>query len=115
MLLFSIDFFSCLDQLENELDNLQQELHTLKIQTNKSNQIEHVRQSIARVHIVQNQMIKDNLRKFYQGEKHKPKDLRPKKTRAMRRLLTPEEESIKLEKTRRKNRALPKRTFAIKE
>ncbi len=114
--------FYVLDQLENELNNLQQELHTLKIRTNKSDQIQHVRKSIARIHIVQNQMTKDNLRKFYQGEKHKPKDLkhkpkdlRPKQTRAMRRLLTPEEESIKLSKTRRKNCAFPKRIFAVKD
>jgi large subunit ribosomal protein L35e len=60
-------------------------------------------------------MTKDNLRKFYQGEKYKPKDLRPKQTRAMRRLLTPKEESINLAKTQRKNCAFPKRTFAVKD
>ena len=62
-----------------------------------------IRKSIAHIHIVQNQTIKDNLRKFYHGEKYKPKDLRPKQTRAMRRLLTPKEQSITLKKTQRNN------------
>ncbi len=64
------------------------------------------------MHIVQNQTRKDNLRSFYHGEKYKPKDLRPKQTRAMRRLLTTKED---LAKTQRKKRAYPKRTFAIKD
>ena len=83
----------------------------MRIPTKKSD----VRKSIAHVHIVRNQMTKENLRKFYQGEKYKPKDLRPKQTRAMRRMLTPEEEAIQLAKTRRKNCGFPKRTFAVKD
>jgi large subunit ribosomal protein L35e len=114
---FSIIFnrFKYLDELEKELNNLHQELNRLKIETNKANKIENVRKSIAYVHIVQNQTTKDNLRKFYHGEKYKPKDLRPKQTRAMRRLLTPKEESKNLEKIQRKKWAFPKRTFAVKD
>jgi len=104
-----------LDEMENELNNLHEELNTLKIGTKKSDQIHHVRKSIAHLNIVQNQIMKDNLRKFYHGEKYKPKDLRSKQTRAMRRLLTPKEQSINLAKIQRKNWAFPKRTFAIKD
>ncbi len=90
-------------------------MNSLKIGTNKSDKITNVRKSIARVHIVQNQTTKENLREFYRGEKYKPKDLRPKQTRAMRRLLTSKEESVNLAKTQRKNWAFPKRTFAVKD
>jgi large subunit ribosomal protein L35e len=58
-------------------------------------------------------MTKDNLRKFYQGETYKLNDLRPKQTRAMRRLLTPKEESMNLAKAQRKNWAFQKSTFVI--
>ena len=36
-----------------------------------------------------NQKQKDNLRKFYSGKKYKPLDLRPKKTRAIRKVVGP--------------------------
>ena len=32
---------------------------------------------------------KENLRKFYKGKKYKPLDLRPKKTRAIRKVVEP--------------------------
>ncbi|KAH9500330.1 60S ribosomal protein L35 [Bulinus truncatus] len=53
------------------------------------------RKSVARVLTVINQTQKENLRKFYRKKTHKPKDLRPKKTRAMRRALTPFELTLK--------------------
>merc|ERR1711915_617190 len=46
-----------------------------------------VRKSIARVYIVMHQKQKENLRKFYKGKKYKPLDLRPKKTRAIRKVI----------------------------
>lgn len=97
------------------MNNLQEELNTLKITGKNSNKIEAVQKSIVNVHIVQNQTTKENLREFYRGKKYKPKDLRPKQTRAMRRLLTPKEESISLAKTQKKKAAFPKRTFAVKD
>lgn len=83
--------------------------------SNKPQRRKDIRKSIAHAHIGQNQMVKENLRKFYQGEKYQPKDLRPKQTRAMRRLLTEEEQRMTLPKQHRKNCAFPKRTFAVKE
>ena len=47
-----------------------------------------VRKSIARVLTVMNQKARQNLREYYKGKKYLPLDLRPKKTRAIRRRLT---------------------------
>ena len=49
-----------------------------------------------------------------QNKKYKPLDLRPKKTRAIRKALTPHEKSIKTAKELRKMRAFPQRKFAVK-
>ena len=73
-----------------------------------------VRKSIARVLTVINQTQKENLRKFYKGKKYKPLDLRPKKTRAMRRRLTKHEEKLKTKKQQRKERLYPLRKYAVK-
>ena len=55
----------------------------------KLSKIRVVRKSIARVYIVMHQKQKENLRKFYKGKKYKPLDLRPKKTRAIRKVVAP--------------------------
>jgi hypothetical protein len=47
-----------------------------------------VRKSIARVLTVTNQKARQNLREYYKDKKYLPLDLRPKKTRAIRRRLT---------------------------
>ena len=73
-----------------------------------------VRKSIARVLTVINQTQKENLRKFYKGKKYKPVDLRPKKTRAIRRALSAYESSRKTAKAVARERAWPTRKFAIK-
>ncbi|KAJ7405968.1 hypothetical protein WISP_136433 [Willisornis vidua] len=49
-----------------------------------------------------------------EGKKYKPLDLRPKKTRAMRRRLNKHEENLKTKKQQRKERLYPARKFAIK-
>ncbi|GFO45608.1 60S ribosomal protein l35-like [Plakobranchus ocellatus] len=74
-----------------------------------------VRKSVARVLTVINQTQKENLRKFYRKKAFKPKDLRHKKTRAIRRALTPYELSIKSKKQLRKQRLYPMRKYAVKE
>merc|ERR1719436_339252 len=73
-----------------------------------------MRKSIARVHIVMAQKQKENLRKFYKSKKYKPLDLRPKKTRAIRKALTPHEKNLKTRKTLKKIRSFPQRKFAVK-
>lgn len=73
-----------------------------------------VRKAIARVYIVMHQKQKENLRKFYRNKKFKPLDLRPKKTRAIRRQLTKHEQKLKTRKELRKMSAFPPRVFAVK-
>nr|XP_045015466.1 60S ribosomal protein L35-like [Jaculus jaculus] len=80
----------------------------------KLSKIRVVQKSIARVLTVINQTQKENLRKFYKGKKYKPLDLRPKKTRAMRRRLTKHEEKLKTKKQRQKERLYPLRKHAVK-
>ncbi|KAJ8260983.1 hypothetical protein COCON_G00167060 [Conger conger] len=80
----------------------------------KLSKIRIVRKSIARVLTVINQTQKDNLRKLYKGKKYKPLDLRPKKTRAIRRMLNKHEEGLKTKRMQRKARLYPIRKFAIK-
>ena len=74
-----------------------------------------IRKSIARVLTVIHQTQKENLRKFYKGKKYKPLDLRPKKTRAIRRALTAREKKLKTKKQWRKERLYPKRKYAVRE
>ncbi|XP_074918095.1 large ribosomal subunit protein uL29-like [Chelonoidis abingdonii] len=103
-----------------QLDDLKVELSQLQVAkvtggaTAKLSKIRVVRKSIARVLTVINQTQKENLRKFYKGKKYKPLDLRPKKTRAMRRRLNKYEESLKTKKQQRKERLYPVRKLAVK-
>lgn len=72
-----------------------------------------VRKSIARVLTVISQTQRKALRGYYKNKKFLPLDLRPKKTRAIRRRLTKHELSIKSIKTIKKDRAFPKRKYAV--
>merc|ERR1712121_333836 len=89
------------DDLLKQLDELKTELQSLRVAkvtggaASKLAKIHTVRKSIARLMTVMNQTKKENLRKFYRPKKYLPKDLRPKKTRAIRRLLSPYEKSLK--------------------
>ncbi|GAB1286308.1 60S ribosomal protein L35 [Apodemus speciosus] len=132
------------EELLKQLDDLKVELSQLRVAkvtggaASKLSKIRVVRKSIARVLTVINQTQKENLRKFYkqaaesllwrlsplgilggaasphQGKKYKPLDLRPKKTRAMRRRLTKHEEKLKTKKQQRKERLYPLRKYAVK-
>uniref|UniRef100_A0A452HFF4 Large ribosomal subunit protein uL29 n=1 Tax=Gopherus agassizii TaxID=38772 RepID=A0A452HFF4_9SAUR len=108
------------EELLKQLDDLKVELSQLRVAkvtggaASKLSKIRVVRKSIARVLTVINQTQKENLRKFYKGKKYKPLDLRPKKTRAMRRRLNKYEESLKTKKQQRKERLYPVRKFAVK-
>lgn len=73
-----------------------------------------MRKAIARVYIVMHQKQKENLRKLYKNRKYKPLDLRPKKTRAIRRALSKHEKRIKTQKEIRKRSVFPPRKFALK-
>ena len=83
------------EDLTKQLDDLKTELAQLRVAkvtggaASKLSKIRVIRKSIARVHIVMHQKQKENLRKFYKGKKYKPLDLRPKKTRAIRKVVEP--------------------------
>merc|ERR1711973_46756 len=108
------------EELNKKLEDLKNELATLKVAkvtggaASKLSKIRIVRKSIARVYIVMHQKQKENLRKFYKGKKYIPLDLRPKKTRAIRKALTPHEQSLKTRKEEFALRRFPQRKFAVK-
>nr|CAG4641417.1 EOG090X0NXS [Eulimnadia texana] len=108
------------EELLKQLDDLKKELSQLRVAkvtggaASKLAKIRVVRKSIARVLIVMNQKQKENLRKLYKNKKYKPLDLRPKKTRAIRRALTKYESGRKTSKELRQTRAFPMRKFAVK-
>lgn len=81
---------------------------------NKLSKIKVVRKNIARVLTVVNQKTRAALKEEYAKKKYVPIDLRAKKTRAIRRRLTKHQASAKTEKQIKKERAFPKRKFAVK-
>ncbi|KAF8272061.1 ribosomal protein L35 [Lactarius quietus] len=109
------------NDLAKQLTDLKQELLVLRVQkiaggaASKLTKINTVRKSIARVLTVTNQKARQNLREYYKKKKYLPLDLRPKKTRAIRRRLTKHERSLKTLKQRKKDIHFPKRKYAIKE
>uniref|UniRef100_A0A8D3DPQ8 Large ribosomal subunit protein uL29 n=1 Tax=Scophthalmus maximus TaxID=52904 RepID=A0A8D3DPQ8_SCOMX len=108
------------EELLKQLDDLKNELSQLRVAkvtggaASKLSKIRVVRKSIARVLTVINQTQKENLRKFYKGKKYKPLDLRPKKTRALRRRLNKHEEGLRTKKQQRKELLYSIRKFAVK-
>ncbi|XP_076454742.1 large ribosomal subunit protein uL29-like isoform X2 [Babylonia areolata] len=82
--------------------------------TFKLTKIRSVRKSLARVMTYVNQEMKRHLRRHFRSQKHIFKDLRPKKTRAIRRHLTPHEKDLKTPKQQRKERLYPVRVYAVK-
>ncbi|KAJ2826949.1 60S ribosomal protein L35, L29, partial [Coemansia erecta] len=88
-------------ELTQTLDQYKRELLDLKVQQvagasdAKSSKIHDMRKNIARVLTVITQQNRDAVRAKYAGKKHIPKDLRAKKTRALRRAMTKSELSRK--------------------
>jgi len=108
------------NDLSKQLAELKNELLNLRVQkiaggsAAKLTKINTVRKSIARVLTVMNQKQRQNLREFYKDKKYMPLDLRPKKTRAIRRRLTPHEKKQKTLKQRKKDIHFPLRKYAVK-
>lgn len=97
-------------ELQGQLKDLKAELSLLRVAKvtggapNKLSKIKVVRTSIARVLTVISQKQKAALREAYKNKKLLPLDLRPKKTRAIRRRLTKHQLSLKT--TTRRHRPL---------
>jgi len=108
------------NDLAKQLTELKQELLQLRVQkiaggsASKLTKIHTVRKSIARVLTVMNQKARQNLREYYKKKKYMPLDLRPQRTRAIRRRLTPSEKSRITEKQHKKNIHFPIRKYAVK-
>lgn len=105
------------EELESQLIDLKKELAELKVQKLQRPslpKINTVRKNIARVLTVINEQQREAVRQLYKGKKYQPKDLRAKKTRALRRALTKFEASRITEKQRKKQIAFPQRKYAIK-
>ncbi|KAK2582591.1 hypothetical protein KPH14_004879 [Odynerus spinipes] len=107
-------------ELLKQLEELKTELTNLRVAkvtggaASKLSKIRVVRKAIARVYIIMHQKQKENLRLLFKNKKYKPLDLRPKKTRAIRRKLTPFQASRKTLKEIRKQSAFPPRKYALK-
>nr|ACJ86160.1 unknown [Medicago truncatula] len=106
--------------LLNQLKDLKAELAPLRVAKvtggapNKLSKIKVVRLNIAQVLTVISQKQKTALREAYKSKKYLPLDLRPKKTRAIRRRLTKHQSSLKTEREKKKEIYFPVRKYAIK-
>ncbi|KAH8061709.1 ribosomal protein [Aureococcus anophagefferens] len=74
-------------------------------------QLEELKNELAQLRVAKTQ--KGKLREVYAGKKFVPKDLRAKKTRALRRALTADEKSKKTLKQAKKDANFPARKFAV--
>mmetsp|Transcript_92 Transcript_92/g.243 ORF Transcript_92/g.243 Transcript_92/m.243 type:complete len:122 (+) Transcript_92:173-538(+) len=108
------------DELLKQLSDSRKELSDLAVAkvtggaASKVAKIGSVRKNIARILTVHNQQQKAAIRKASAGQKYISKDLRLKKTRAMRRALTKAERSQKTLKQQKRDTHFPQRKFAIK-
>merc|ERR1712038_970503 len=89
------------EELMHQLTELKTELQQLNVAKvtggapSKLSKIKVVRKSIARVLTVISQTQRENLKKFYASKKYSPLDIRTRKTRAIRRKLTKNEQGRK--------------------
>eukprot|EP00420_Gonyaulax_spinifera_P039698 CAMPEP_0197877304 /NCGR_PEP_ID=MMETSP1439-20131203/6026_1 /TAXON_ID=66791 /ORGANISM="Gonyaulax spinifera, Strain CCMP409" /LENGTH=123 /DNA_ID=CAMNT_0043496641 /DNA_START=89 /DNA_END=460 /DNA_ORIENTATION=+ len=106
-------------ELLKELDEMKAELAQLRVAqvaggaASKLAKIKIVRKNIARILTVYNQKQKAEARKQYKGKKYLPLDLRPKKTRAIRRALKVEQKYAKTQKMKTRMSNFPMRRYAV--
>merc|ERR1712107_834100 len=108
------------DELTKQLSDLKNELVELRVAKvtggapSKLAKIGDVRKSIARVNTVFRQTQKAHTRKFYAGKKYVPVDVRPKKTRAIRRQLSKAQLEKRTLRETKKSTHFPMRKYAVK-
>mmetsp|Transcript_102566 Transcript_102566/g.249307 ORF Transcript_102566/g.249307 Transcript_102566/m.249307 type:complete len:125 (-) Transcript_102566:73-447(-) len=106
--------------LLKQLDDLKKELASLRVEkvttgaASKLARIKVVRKAIARVLTVYNQKQKSALREAFGTGKFVPRDLRHKRTRAIRRRLSKSEATKKTVKQQKKESNFPMRRYAVK-
>merc|ERR1711896_65971 len=102
-----------------EFEEMKAELSTLRVAkvtggaSSKLAKIKIVRKNIARILTVFNQKTKNEARKEWKGKKYTPLDLRPKKTRAIRRALKTEQKFAKTTRQKTRDSNFPMRRFAV--
>ncbi|CAM9261519.1 unnamed protein product [Sphacelaria rigidula] len=107
-------------ELTGQLTDLRTELQSLRVAqvtggaASKLAKIKTVRKKIARVLTVYHQSQKKRYRELYEDKEYVPLDLRPKKTRAIRRRLTSDQLSYRTERQRKRLENLPRRCYALK-
>ncbi|KAJ2796794.1 60S ribosomal protein L35, L29, partial [Coemansia helicoidea] len=107
-------------ELTQSLDQYKRELLDLKVQqvagagASKGSKIRDVRKNISRVLTVITRKNRDSVIAQYAGKKHIPKDLRAKKTRAIRRALTKHESTRRTVRQQKKDAHFAVRQYAIK-
>ena len=107
------DLVSLLNENRKELS----ELRVAKVTggaASKIAKIKSVRKNIARILTVHNQQQKDAIRKASAGSKYVSKDLRMKKTRAIRRALSKKQAGAMTLKAQKKATHFPMRRYAVK-
>ena len=102
-----------------QLATFRTDLSKLRVQKltqggSKAGEIGVVRKNIARALTVANQKYRAVQRKLSKGKKDTPKEFRLKKTRALRRALSPAERRVKTVRQQKKIANAPRRVFAIK-
>ncbi|MCJ1451647.1 60S ribosomal protein L35 [Mycoblastus sanguinarius] len=108
------------EDLKKQLVDLKTELGQLRTQkiaggaSSKLTKIHDLRKSIARVLTVINSNQRTQLRLFYAKKKYLPLDLRPKKTRAIRRRLSRHEATRMTDKQKKRSTHFPQRKYAVK-
>ncbi|KAL9055257.1 MAG: hypothetical protein Q9162_003667 [Coniocarpon cinnabarinum] len=108
------------DELKKQLGDLKTELGQLRTQKiaggaqSKLTKIHDLRKSIARVLTIINVTQRQQLRLFYKKKKYMPLDLRPKKTRKLRREMTKHEKSLVTEKQRKRQIHFKPKNYMVK-
>ena len=106
--------------LLKQLGELKQELATLRVAkvaggvASKLSKIGVVRKSIARVLTVISQNTRAKTRNYLKNKKYLPKDLRAKRTRAIRQRLTTAQQNKQTLKAKKKSQNFPRRMYAVK-
>merc|ERR1711892_66499 len=109
------------DELTKQLNEYKQELNNLRVAKvsgsgapSKLGRIRDVRKSISRTLTVINTTQKSAVRQLYKGKKNTPIDLRPKKTRAIRRQLNPTQLAAKTPRALNREMLFAQRKYALK-
>jgi large subunit ribosomal protein L35e len=107
------------DQLKKQVEDLKTELSSLKVAKvaggapAKLAKIKSLRKSVASVLTVIHEKKRDKIKAESEGKKYLPLDIRPKRTRAIRRRLTKKQASKLLLRVIKRKSNFPQRKFSV--